>query len=110
MRQALVAQFTGHLTIGASLLPHPGLSEALAHVSLSTGVLSISIAFHEEADLTGWLLYSNPSIYAGRGLAQGEGHVFAQTGELVASYTVQAMIRDFNRDPNAIGLDQSRLM
>jgi acyl-CoA thioesterase len=110
LEQALLAQFTGHMTIAAALLPHPGLGEAQAHVSLSTGVLAITIALHEEPDLTRWLLYSNPSIYAGRGLAQGEGHIFAEDGRLVASYTVQAMIRDFVDPPQSIGLDHTRLM
>jgi len=110
LRQGLLAQFTGHMTIAAALLPHAGLGEAQAHISLSTGVLAITIALHEEPDLTRWLLYANPSIYAGRGLAQGEGHVFAEDGRLVASYTVQAMIRDFVQPPGSIGLDETRLM
>ena len=110
LQQGLLAQFTGHMTIAAALLPHAGFGEAQAHVSLSTGVLAITIALHEEPDLTRWLLYANPSIYAGRGLAQGEGHVFADDGRLVASYTVQAMIRDFVAPPRSIGLDETRLM
>ena len=110
LQQGLLAQFTGHMTIAAAMLPHPGMGETQAHVSLSTGVLAITIALHEEPDLTRWLLYSNPAIYAGRGLAQGEGHVFAEDGRLVASYTVQAMIRDFVEPPRSIGLDETRLM
>jgi acyl-CoA thioesterase len=110
LRQGLLAQFTGHMTIAAALLPHAGLGEAQAHISLSTGVLAITIALHEEPDLTKWLLYANPSTYAGRGLAQGEGHVFAEDGRLVASYAVQAMIRDFVQPPQSIGLDETRLM
>jgi acyl-CoA thioesterase len=110
LRQALLAQFTGHMTISASLLPHVGLGEEQAHFTLSTGVLAITVALHDEADLTRWLLYANPSIYAGRGLVQGEGRVFGEDGRLVASYTVQAMVRDFTEPPEQIGLDQSRLM
>jgi acyl-CoA thioesterase len=110
LRQGLLAQFTGHMTIAAALLPHPGFGEAQAHISLSTGVLAITVALHEDPDLTQWLLYSNPSIYAGRGLAQGEGRVFAEGGRLVASYTVQAMIRDFATPAGMIGLDRTRLM
>ena len=110
MRQALLAQFTGHMTIAAALLPHAGLGESQAHVTLSTGVLAITIALHEDANLRDWLLYANPAIYAGRGLVQGEGRVFGEDGRLVASYTVQAMVRDFAEPPERIGLDQSRLM
>jgi len=110
LRQGLLAQFTGHMTIAASLLPHVGLGEEQAHFTLSTGVLAITVALHDEADLTRWLLYANPCIYAGSGLVQGEGRVFGEDGRLVASYTVQAMVRDFPEPPERIGLDQSRLM
>jgi acyl-CoA thioesterase-2 len=110
LRQAMLAQFTGHMTIAAAMLPHQGFSEAMAHVTISTGVLSITIALHEDPDITQWLLYANPAIYAGRGMAQGEGRVFSQDGRLVASYTVQAMIRAFDRDPKAYGLAYDRLM
>jgi hypothetical protein len=48
-------------------------------------------------DVTQWLLYSNPAIWAGKGLAQGQGQVFTQDGRLVASYSVQAMIRACRR-------------
>jgi len=110
MQQALLAQFTGHMTIAAALLPHPGLGESQAHVTLSTGVLAITVALHDDANLLDWLLYANPAIYAGRGLVQGEGRVFGGDGRLVASYTVQAMVRDFVEPPERIGLDSTRLM
>jgi acyl-CoA thioesterase-2 len=108
LQQALLAQFTGHMTIAAAMRPHKGFGEAQAHVSLSTAVLAITIALHEEPDLTDWLLYTNPAIYCGRGLAQGEGHVFARNGQLAASYTVQVMIRQFADDPSR--LKQGQLM
>jgi len=110
LHTALMAQSTTHWTIAAAMLPHAGYGEADAHVTLSTGILSVSLALHDDVDVTEWLLYANPSIYAGRGLAQGEGHVFTQDGRLVASYSVQAMIRGFARDPNALGLDATNAM
>ena len=110
LRDALVAQATGHWTIGAAMLPHAGFGEADAHVTLSTGIMSISIAFHDEAPLDQWFLYANPAIYAGAGLAQGDGRVFSQDGRLLASYSVQAMIRPFGKDPAAMGLDESNAM
>jgi acyl-CoA thioesterase len=90
--------------------PHEGVSEAQAHVTLSTGILAATIAFHDEFDVSDWLLYANPALWAGRGLAQGEGHVFARDGRLVASYTVQAMIREFETPPGAMGKDYSDAM
>ena len=110
LHAALLAQSTTHWTIAAAMRPHKGFGEADAHVTLSTGIMSVSIAFHDDVDVTEWLLYANPSTYAGRGLAQGEGRVFTQDGRLVASYSVQAMIRGFARDPNALGLDATNAM
>lgn len=105
LHAALLAQSTTHWTIAAAMRPHKGITEALAHVTLSTGIMATSIAFHDEFDVTEWLLYANPAIYAGRGLAQGEGRVHALDGRLVASYTVQAMVREFATDPQAMGKD-----
>lgn len=105
LHTALLAQSTTHWTIGAAMLPHPGFGEADAHVTLSTGIMQASIAFHDEVDVTEWLLYSNPAIWAGRGLAQGQGRVFTRDGRMVASYTIQAMIRGFQKDPAAMGQD-----
>jgi acyl-CoA thioesterase II len=110
LQTALLAQSTTHWTIAAAMRPHPGFGEADAHVTLSTGIMSIAIAFHDDVDVTEWLLYANPAMYAGRGLAQGEGRVFTEDGRLVASYSVQAMIRGFAKDPGALGLDATNAM
>jgi acyl-CoA thioesterase II len=110
LHAALLAQSTTHWTIAAAMRPHEGVSEAQAHVTLSTGILATTIAFHDEVDVTEWLLYANPAIYAGRGLVQGEGRVFTRSGRLVASYTVQAMIREFATAPGAMGKDYTDAM
>lgn len=110
LHAALLAQSTTHWTIAAAMRPHPGFGEAQAHVTLSTGIMSTAIAFHDEFDVTDWLLYANPAIYSGRGLAQGEGRVFSQDGRLVASYSVQAMIRSFSKTPEQMGLDATNAM
>jgi len=110
LNQALLTQCVGHFTIGAAMLPHAGVKEGDAHVTLSTGVMSIAIAYHADADVSGWILYSNPSVYAGRGLAQGRGSVFAQDGTLLATYTVTAMIRKFEHAPDSINVPANRLM
>jgi uncharacterized protein (DUF427 family)/acyl-CoA thioesterase len=105
LHAALLAQSTTHWTIAAAMRPHEGVSEAQAHVTLSTGILATTIAFHDAVDVSEWLLYANPTIYAGRGLVQGEGRVFARDGRLVASYTVQAMVRAFQAEPGVMGKD-----
>ncbi len=103
MQAALLAQATTHYTIGASMRPHQGITEALAHVTLSTGPMAVDIAFHDEADVSDWHLYENPAVYAGQGQVQGQGRIFTQDGRLVASYSCHAMVRSFDTDPNQIG-------
>jgi uncharacterized protein (DUF427 family)/acyl-CoA thioesterase len=110
LHAALLAQSTTHWTIAAAMRPHPGFGEARAHVDLSTGVMSCAIAFLDEVDVRGWLLYTNPAIYTGRGLAQGEGRVYTEDGRLVANYSCQTMIRSFDRKPGEMGLDYSNAM
>ena len=83
--------------------PHQGITEAQAHVTLSTGPMAVDIAFHDDADTADWHLYENLAIYAGRGQVQGQGRIFSQAGRLVASYTVHAMVRSFDTDPTEIG-------
>lgn len=110
LHSALLAQATTHWTIAAAMRPHRGVSEAQAHRTLSTAPVSVSIAFHDEVDVTDWLLYANRAVYAGRGQAQGEGHVFTQDGRLVATYTVQTMIRPFAREAQDKGIDPKTAM
>ena len=62
LHAALLAQSTTHWTIAAAMRPHEGVSEAQAHVTLSTGILATTIAFHDEVDVSEWLLYANPAI------------------------------------------------
>jgi len=110
LHQALMAQCVGHMTIGAALLPHPGMKEADTHVTISSGIMAIAIAFHREADVSEWILYSNPAIFAGGGLVQGEGHIFSQSGKLLGSYTVQGMVRPFTKPVGDIAVPENRLM
>ena len=110
LHQGLMAQFIGHLTVAASMRPHEGLGEADAHVTLSTGIMGLTITFHDDVAVDQWMLYANPVTYAGRGLAQGEGRIYTEDGRLVASYSVQAMVRGFATDPSALGLDASNAM
>jgi len=110
LRRALLAQATTHWTIAAAMRPHPGMGEADAHVTLSTGIMSVHIAFHDDAPLDQWMLYANRATWSGRGLAQGEGRIFCADGRLLASYSVQAMIRKFDRDPSSMGKDFTSAM
>lgn len=110
LHQALLAQSTTHWTIAAGLAPHRGFGEAQAHITLSTGIMKSTIAFHDDVDVGDWLLYTNDAFWSGRGLIQGSGKVFTLDGRLAASYTVQAMARAFERPPEAMGHDSRTAM
>lgn len=110
LHTALLAQSTTHWTIAAGMLPHRGFGEARAHRDLSTGIMKLDIAFHDDVDVSDWLLYSNRAFWSGRGLVQGDGRVFDRDGRLAASYTVQAMARKFTRDPASMGHDSRTAM
>ncbi|BBY38713.1 hypothetical protein MMAN_28470 [Mycobacterium mantenii] len=110
LHAALLAQSTTHWTIAAGLSPHRGFGEAQAHDTVSTGVMKSTIAFHDDVDVSDWLLYSNDAFWSGRGLIQGDGRVFTLDGRLAASYTVQAMARAFDRTPAAMGRDNRTAM
>jgi acyl-CoA thioesterase-2 len=110
LRRGLVAQAMTHWTIAAAMRPHPGIGEAQAHVTLSTGIMSVAVAFHDDAPIDQWFLYANRATWSGRGLAQGEGTVFSHDGRLLASYSVQAMVRGFAEQPATLGMDASNAM
>ncbi len=91
--QALLAFATDGFLIGTAMRPHAGVGQAQAHVTLTTGVISHTITFHEPYAARDWLLLSHHSPYAGRGRSYGRADVFRPDGTLVASYVQDAMIR-----------------
>jgi acyl-CoA thioesterase len=103
LHAGLLVQSIGHWTIAAAMRPHAGFGERDAHRTLSTGVMALSVAFHDPVDVSEWLLYCTRAIWSGRGLAQGDGRVFTRDGRLVASFSTQVMIRAFAQDPATIG-------
>ena len=98
LAKALIAHFTGHLSISTTMRAHQGIGTSMAHVTLSTGVMAISVTFHEPLAWDGWLLYHHESAYAGSGMSFVRGQVFTEEGELLASYSQDGMIRAFSRD------------
>jgi acyl-CoA thioesterase II len=110
LHQALLAQPTTHYSIGAALRAHQGVSEDQAHRTVSMGPVSATVAFHGAFDVTDWLLTETRSIWAGRGSSQSQIRVFTADGRLVASKTVQAIIRPFKRTPEQLGRDYSTAM
>jgi acyl-CoA thioesterase II len=110
LHQALMAQSTTHWAGAAAMRPVPGVGLAGAHITFSGGPMSVAISFHDEANVTDWLLYTNVATYADRGLTYGEGRIFAQDGTLVGSFAVQGMMRGFSDNPDNLGVRPSRLM
>ncbi len=91
--QALVAYSTDGFLIGTAMRPHAGVGQAQAHKTLSTGVLSHTLTFHEPFPASEWHLLSHWSPYAGHGRSYGRGDIFRTDGQLVASFVQDALIR-----------------
>jgi acyl-CoA thioesterase len=91
--QALVAFASDGLLIATAMRPHEGVGQALAHKTISTGVISHTITFHEPLRAGDWLLYSHRAPYAGRGRSYGRADVFRPDGQLVASFVQDNMSR-----------------
>ena len=70
-----------------------------AHRTLSTAINAIGISFHREVPADRWMLYRHLSTYAGDGMTHAECRVHDEAGELLASFTVDAMVRAFPRAP-----------
>ncbi len=93
--QALLAWASDGFLIATAMRPHEGVGQSMAHVAISTTVLTQTISFHEPFDAGSWLLLAHESPYAGRGRSYGRANVFDQSGALVASYVQDNMVRDF---------------
>lgn len=94
----LLAQFTGHLSIAAALRPHAGIGESQAHQSISTAINAIHLSLHAPIRADHWMLYHHHSTFAGDGMTHAECRVFDEDRALVASFTVDGMVRGFS-DP-----------
>lgn len=91
----LLAQFTGHLSIAAALRPHAGIGQDEAHRTLSTAINAIAISLHREVRADRWMLYHHRSTSAADGMTHSECRVHDEAGDLLASFTVDAMVRPF---------------
>jgi acyl-CoA thioesterase II len=91
--QALLAYATDGFLIGTAMRPHAGVGQAQAHRTVSTGVLSHTLTFHEPCAAGEWQLLSHRSSYAGRGRCYGRARVFRADGALVAEFVQDGMIR-----------------
>ena len=56
-------------------------------------VNAINLSLHGNVRADGWLLYHHQSTFAGDGMTHAECRVHDEGGGLVASFTVEAMVR-----------------
>lgn len=102
LHAGLLTQFTGHMSIVAAMRPHAGIGAEQAHRTLSTGVNAIHVALHADVRVDQWLLFHHDATFSGDGMTHADCGVFTQDGDLVASFTVEAMVRGF-ADPAKAG-------
>jgi acyl-CoA thioesterase II len=93
LAKALIAHFTGHLGISTTMRAHAGIGTSQSHYTMSTAPMTVTVSFHEPLRWDGWILYSHESTQAGAGMSYVRGQVHTEQGELIASFTQEAMIR-----------------
>ena len=91
--QAVLAWATDGFLIGTAMLPHAGIGQEQAHVSVSTGVVDHTLTFHRPFSLADWVLLRHESPFAGGGRTHGRCLVTDADGNLVASFVQDNMIR-----------------
>lgn len=108
LAKALVAYFTGHLGISTTMRAHEGIGTAQAHLTVSTAPMTATVSFHEPVRWDGWLLYSHESTQVGAGMSYVRGAVHTEAGELLASFSQDALIRPLRTTDTGIA-EHSRL-
>jgi acyl-CoA thioesterase II len=106
--KALIAYFTGHLGISTTMRAHEGIGTAQAHLTVSTAPMTATVSFHEPVRWDGWLLYSHESTQVGAGMSYVRGAVHTEAGELLASFSQDALIRPLRTTDTGIA-EHSRL-
>ena len=77
--------------------PHAGIGQDQAHRTLSTAINAISLSIHREVRADRWMLYHHRSTFAGDGMTHAECRVYDEDGDVLASFTVDAMVRGLRR-------------
>ncbi|MCV7168752.1 thioesterase family protein [Mycobacterium manitobense] len=108
LAKALLAYFTGHLGISTTMRAHEGIGTAQAHLTVSTAPMTATVSFHEPVRWDGWLLYSHESTQVGAGMSYVRGAVHTEAGELLASFSQDALIRPLRTTDTGIA-EHSRL-
>jgi acyl-CoA thioesterase len=107
--QAFAAFATAGPNIGVAMLPHDGIATSSAHTTVSTGIMTHNLVFHDAFHAGGWLLLAFESPSAGHGRSFGRGDVFTEDGRLVASFFQSNMIRHFRAEGVSVGAGRTVL-
>ena len=91
--QALLAFATDGFLIGTAMRPHAGVGQAQAHRTVSTGVISHTLTFHEPCRRANGCCSRTAARTPVTGAATGRANVFRADGALVASFVQDGMIR-----------------
>jgi len=83
------------MPIAAALRAHAGIGQAEAHRTISTGINAIALSFHRDVRADQWMRYYHRSTFAGDGMTHAECRAYTEDGDLLASFTVEAMVRGF---------------
>jgi acyl-CoA thioesterase len=75
----------------------------MSHDTISTGVITHTLSFHEPIRADAWLLLAQQSLFAGHGRTYGSGQVFDERGTQVASFVQENLVRAFRSEPGARG-------
>ena len=102
LAKALIAYFTGHLGISTTMRAHNGIGTSQSHLTVSTAPLTVAVSFHEPVSWTGWLLYTHESTQVGAGMSYVRGAVHTEEGELIASFSQEALIRPLRTSDTSI--------
>ena len=106
--QALVSFFTAVWLIPTALRPHEW-AMADTHVEISTGPVTHTMWFHAPFTVDQWLLFELESPQAGRGRTFGQGHIYDESGAVVASCGEENMIRYFPEGQSPTGQEHTIL-
>jgi acyl-CoA thioesterase II len=95
LMEALIAFEANTFLVSAAVLPHQGISMHSAHHDLMAVIMTSDVVFHATPADHSWLRFSQESTYAGGGWVYGRGFAFAADGQLLASFSEEAMFRNY---------------
>lgn len=93
----LLAHATAQWMLANPMRAHEECAPGQAHSSISVGVMTHSVTFHEAVSARDWHLFAFDSPYAGQGRTYGRGDVFTRDGRVVASCSQDGMLRLFDQ-------------